>query len=166
MAGVKHAMTSTVVDAGTESPDLVGPNQWNADHVVEQLNVGDDTLFSGLTAPPQITSNQDNYNPTDLAITTVLRLTTDAARNITGLVGGIEGRFIILQNAGAFNINLMHDQTSTAANRFLCPDNATATIPRNGTAILSYDDTADRWRVNNGGSGGTGGSKAFSFFMS
>ena len=98
-------------------------------------------------SPAQITGNQDNYNPTGLATAEVLRLSTDASRNITGLAGGSDGRAIILHNVGAFNIVLPHDVTSTVANRFYCANSMNATVVPNGTVILVYDAISNRWRV-------------------
>src|SRR3990167_10882133 len=40
--------------------------------------------LTGDITPAQITSNQDNYNPTGLSSASVLRLATDASRDITG----------------------------------------------------------------------------------
>jgi hypothetical protein len=43
--------------------------------------------LSGDISPAQITANQNDYNPTSLSTSSVLRLNTDASRNITGLAG-------------------------------------------------------------------------------
>lgn len=102
---------------------------------------------------PTITSNQDNWNPTDVGIgqpSTVfasIRFGTDASRDITGLVGGAPGRVVTLMNSGANNAILKHDVTSTAANRFLCPESADYVLTPNSMAILIYDSVSSRWRV-------------------
>jgi hypothetical protein len=44
----------------------------------------------GDLTPSQVTANQNDYNPTNLAIASVLRLSTDASRDITGLAGGAD----------------------------------------------------------------------------
>lgn len=100
-------------------------------------------LPSDLT-PAQITANQDNYAPTGIADTTVLRLSTDASRDITGIAGGADGRVLKLVNVGSFNIVLKDDVTSTEANRFQLK--ADLTIAPDGGAILWYDSTSSRWR--------------------
>jgi len=41
--------------------------------------------LQGDISPAQITSNQNDYNPTGLATAGVLRLSSDAARNVTGI---------------------------------------------------------------------------------
>ena len=98
-------------------------------------------------SPAQIVANTDNYSPTNLATAAVLRLSTDTSRNITGLAGGSDGRVLFLFNVGSFDIVLVHDATSTAANRFYCPNSANLTVVPNGAAILLYDTTSSRWRV-------------------
>jgi hypothetical protein len=75
--------------------------------------------FTGDITPSQITSNQNDYNPTGLSTATVLRLNSDAARAITGLAGGSDGRVVIIFNIGSNMLKLMDENTgSTAANRF------------------------------------------------
>ena len=106
--------------------------------------------WNSVVSPTQITSNQDNYNPTGWtnggapAGAMIVRLTSDASRNVTSLAGGVSGRVAILMNIGAFNLVFPADDgsTGTAANRF-----ATAfTITPGGAAIIVYDGTSNRWR--------------------
>ena len=47
---------------------------------------------TGVISPPQITANQNDYNPTGVATASVLQLSSDASRTVTGLAGGAEGR--------------------------------------------------------------------------
>jgi len=74
----------------------------------------------------------------------VFRLSTDASRNITGITNGADGREIVLINVGLFNIVLVNDATSTAANRFLF--GADYTLAAGKSIDLIYDATASRWR--------------------
>lgn len=104
----------------------------------------------GTISPPQIVANTDNYAPASFATCSVMRLSTDAARNLTGIAGGADGRLIRVFNVGAFNLVLVHDATSTAANRFLCPGSANYTVTPNSAVILWYDATSQRWRVLGG----------------
>ena len=100
-----------------------------------------------VVSPAQIVANTDNYSPTGLVDGAQLRVTTDASRNLTGLLltgGNFAGARITLHNAGAFNLVLKDSVTSTATNQFaltgdltLAPDSAT---------LLEYDGTSARWR--------------------
>ena len=99
-------------------------------------------------SPTQIVANTDNYAPTNFASATVLRMSSDASRNLTGIAGGTDGRFILLCNVGAQNIVLKHDVTSTAANRFYCAGSADKTLSANSMCFLVYDGTDSRWRVS------------------
>lgn len=109
--------------------------------------------WNSLLTPSQITSNQDDYNPTGWNNggaphgASILRLTSDASRNITSLTGGINGRLTLIVNAGAQNIVLKDDDgsTGTAANRFQL--NADITLLPEESAMLWYDGTSSRWRV-------------------
>jgi hypothetical protein len=101
--------------------------------------------LSGVIAPPQITANQNNFNPTGVASASVLQLSSDASRNITGLAGGAEGRLVSLINVGSQPIVLLDESTSsTAANRFTLGGNLT--IQAKQAAMLRYDGTAARWQ--------------------
>jgi len=104
-------------------------------------------LLQGDISPSQITSNQNDYNPTGLSTASTLRLSTDASRNITGLQGGSDGRIVNIVNVGSFNIVLKDDDgsTSTAGNRFALSGDITL-APDDGV-ILQYDSTSSRWRA-------------------
>ncbi len=104
-------------------------------------------LFSTTSqTPSQITSNQNNYAPTAASI---LRLSTDATRDITGLsISQIDGSRTEVWNVGAQNIVLKHEDTnSTAANRFTNSTAADITLAAGEEASLKYDGTTTRWRV-------------------
>lgn len=117
-------------------------------------NLPQNIQFSGDISPAQITSSQNDYNPTGLSTASVLRLDTDASRNITGLAGGADGRVIIIHNVGANAIVLKdEDAGSSAANRFAL--NADVTLVADECAVLQYDSTSSRWRMV-GGSRPTG----------
>lgn len=103
--------------------------------------------FSNVISPAQITANTDNYAPTGLATASVLRLSTDASRNLTGISAQPAGTRLTICNVGAQDIVLVHDATSTAANRFLCPGSANYTLNGNDSVDIWYDTTSARWRV-------------------
>lgn len=105
----------------------------------------------GIISPAQLTSNQDDWNPTGLATATVIRLSGDVVRLINGLAGGASGREILLINIGANRVDLVPEAgTSTAANRFSFPTGTSASYyqiePKSGVRLW-YDGTDSRWRV-------------------
>lgn len=66
--------------------------------------------------PDQITADQNNYV---IGNYDALRLSSDAARTITGLNRGVKGRSLRIFNIGSFAITLAHqDANSTAEYRF------------------------------------------------
>jgi hypothetical protein len=104
-------------------------------------------LLSGDVSPAQITSNQNDYNPANLATSSILRINSDASRQLTGLQGGADGRIIGIINAGANNIFLKNeDAGSTAANR-LALGGADLLLTGNEGVALWYDATSSRWRL-------------------
>lgn len=103
-------------------------------------------LGQGVLAPSQITADQDNYNPTGLAMAGTLRLDTDASRTITGIAGGKNNRILSLLNVGSNPIILSSTSTaSTAANRFSIAGDIV--IMPNSSAVIWYDSTASRWKA-------------------
>lgn len=112
-------------------------------------------LMSGVITPSQITSDQNNYNPTNLHTNSMVRLSSDASRAITGLDAGSAGELKFLFNTGSFDITIPDESaSSTAANRFAT--NATITLASKTGIIMWYDGTSSRWRPL-GGTGGGGG---------
>jgi hypothetical protein len=70
--------------------------------------------------PAQITADKNDYNPPGLAGASILRLSSDALRTITGLDGGADGRVLVLRNIGSNAIVISGENAlSAAANRFL-----------------------------------------------
>jgi Pectate lyase superfamily protein len=114
---------------------------------IQKVRMLDGVRPQDVISPAQLVANTNDWNPTDLAKASFIRLSTDASRDITGIVGGSSLRELTLLNVGAFNAVLKHDVTSTAANRFLCPGSADFTLTPNARAILLYDSTSSRWRV-------------------
>jgi hypothetical protein len=109
------------------------------------LDAGTSVALSGDISPAQITADKNNYDPTGLAKASVLRLTSDASRTITGLAGGADGRVMIILNVGVNPIVLANQNTSSAAaNRFAIGTNLT--IGADQSASLIYDATSQRWR--------------------
>lgn len=106
-------------------------------------------LSTASIAPAQITANQNDYDPGGRA--RVIRLNTDASRNVTGLTFNSdpydgEEHFII--NDGSNDLVLTDEDTnSTAAYRFANVTNASITLAAGEMALLIYDGGASRWRV-------------------
>ena len=114
--------------------------------------------FSGNSSPAQITSNQNNYNPSSVVCTTAttLRINSDAARDITGLAGGTDGCVMIVYNVGVFPITLKDSNvSSSAANQFQF--GADLVLQSKQGATLIYNSTSTGWRQIGGPSVSGGG---------
>lgn len=99
--------------------------------------------ISNENTPAQIVANQNNYVPGNYD---VLRLSTDAARTITGFTGGVKGRFLRLFNIGTFEITIPHQSgLSLAANRVVSATGQDIVLPPNEQLLLYYDNSVQRW---------------------
>jgi hypothetical protein len=128
---------------------LIDAADWNTD-IVENIKYlkAITALFGdgAVVTPAQITSDQNNYAPTGVATAVMLRLSSDAARNITGLSAGIAAGMIALHNVGSFAITLKDENaSSTAANRFALTGDVV--IATDAVVLLQYDATTARWRM-------------------
>jgi hypothetical protein len=126
--------TALALKAPLASPTLTGTVQ-----VTQRFDL------SGHITPTAISATVDDYAPTGLATASVLRLSSDASRTVTGLTGGALGRLLLVQNVGANPIVLANQNAgSTAANRFLFGVDRTLEAER--SVLLIYDATSSRWR--------------------
>lgn len=101
-----------------------------------------------VLSPAQITANQDDYAPTGLAAATWLRLSSDASRNITGILAGSSGDLKAVTNVGSEDIVLKdEDASSDAANRIATQTGGDVTLSGGESAWMRYDATSARWRV-------------------
>lgn len=112
--------------------------------------------YRSTLTPPLITANVNDYNPENFSTAIVVRVSTDASRDITGLIAADSGRVIMIHNIGT-NPLVFKDESvsSSAANRFAL--NADVTLSADQSLLLLYDKTSARWRII-GGIGGGGAS--------
>lgn len=117
----------------------------SARHIYQSVQKGGMVINSSIS-PAQITANQNDYAPTGLSQNYILRLNTDASRDITGISAGLSGEEKLIINVGAQDIVLKDESaSSTAANRFAL--NADVTIQADEAVKIWYDGTSSRWRV-------------------
>jgi hypothetical protein len=94
------------------------------------------------------TSNQNDYSPTGWSTATHIRLSTDAARTITGFasVSAPSTRYII--NTGSFNITLSHNSGSSATgNKLKIQGGVDFVLEPDDVATLWKDPTTNVWRI-------------------
>jgi hypothetical protein len=154
-AGEKQALAGTAGTPGTANKYVT-----NADPRVGTLS-GDlsgllpspvvkkastDFSLMGVITPPTITGDTNDYIPAGLATATIIRMNASVPVNITGLQGGLDGKFLILRNVGATSIMLKFESTlSAAANRFVAPTDVNLG-PRE-SRMLQYDGSLGRWAI-------------------
>lgn len=99
----------------------------------------------GVISPAQFTVNQNNLALTNFANATVVRFSTNARLNITGLAGGSDGKTVVFHNVGTFpGVFTFQDTLSTAANRFAFG----VTLGGGQSMTLVYDATSALWRAS------------------
>lgn len=114
-------------------------------HASSHQTGGSDAIANVVVSPSQITGNQNDYAP---GTGDVFRISSDAARDITGIAAGSSGQAIVLRNVGSFAVTLKHQSaSSSAANRILVPWAGDCVIPAEAAVVLTYDATTQRWRV-------------------
>jgi hypothetical protein len=104
--------------------------------------------LSGSASPSQITSDQDNYNPTSWSTATTIRVSGNATiRAITGFSALADGTLRRLVNVGTYALYVPSNHPdSDAANRVA--GSKDYIIPPNGGILeMYYDATTDLWRV-------------------
>ena len=117
---------------------------FNIDQTSGNLALPRGVSLTGVISPAQITSNQSDYNPAGIDSASVLQISTDASRTVSGLAGGTEGRVISVLNVGSQTVTLLDQSvSSTAANRFTLGGDLA--LGAKQAAILRYDGTAARW---------------------
>jgi hypothetical protein len=110
--------------------------------------LGNRFSFGNVISPPNLGGvDQNNFNPTGLATCNVMRLTSSANLNITGLLAPSPAvaQFIMVTNLNPATITLRTASgLSTAANQFLFTANLA--LAQNQNVTLVYDVTTARWR--------------------
>jgi hypothetical protein len=115
----------------------------------EQLFTAISSPVQSVLTPAQISANTDNYAPTGYEVAAIVRVSSDAARDLTGIGPVASNRYRVkrLVNVGAFTITLRHETTSTAANRFTCPGAVDYQLAAGESALVHYDAVTNRWRI-------------------
>jgi hypothetical protein len=104
---------------------------------------------TGVTTPAQITANQNDYAPASLATASVLRLSSDAVRRITGLdsTGLGAGPIRTLINVGSHPIILSdQDAASGTSNRFQLGGHDVVLAPDQAITLWLDVSGPNRWR--------------------
>jgi len=127
--------------------NLANPNTWTGTQTLGGVKLSSN-------APSQLTANQNNWGLS--ASNSYFFISSDAARNVTGIANGEDGRIIVLVNVGAFGITLKNASASSDADkRFLFPGGVDGDLilAPGGTVTLMYDGTnhgagaINNWRL-------------------
>lgn len=111
-----------------------------------------DVLFAdavSVISPPQITADQNDYQPTNAQNAAIWRVTANATRAITGIPAGRTQQMITLVNIGGNTINLPDSSAlSTFGNRFNTPTFNRGFILGSDRAVtMTYDPVNSVWQI-------------------
>lgn len=115
--------------------------------------------LAGIISPTQLAANTNDWAPTGLSGAVIIRMSTDASRNLTGLTGGADGRLMIIENIGTHDVVFKDLVTSSASNQFSL-GGADVTLTAKKTLLFFYDGTLSKWMLI-GGTGSGSGATAF-----
>lgn len=125
---------------------------WLKEHRADDTH-GDITADSVLaTNSPRFTSyltvtinaNQHNFAPPGYLVVFLWRVNCSGVRTITGLAGGVSGRWIRVHNVGSGTMLLDSENTNSLSRNRI---RGSAVIPKYGSVDLVYDGLAARWIV-------------------
>lgn len=111
-----------------------------------EANLSGIVSFTGIITPTALGANTNDYNPTGLSTSNVIRLSSTNTFDLTGITAQGSGITLILLNVGTNNIILKNNNAgSVAANRF----QLTGDITLNGDDFIAiwYDTVSSRWRA-------------------
>lgn len=132
--------TGTGAACFATSPTIASPTFTGTTKISERLDL------SGDISPTQITADQTDYNPTNLATNSVLRLDASRFLTINSLDGGADGRILTLINKGSYPIRLLADDGATGTASMRLKINGDIILGASDSIVLIYDSTSSRWR--------------------
>ena len=106
----------------------------------------DGVIILPKSEPTQIAATTNNWALDDDY--SFYLIDSDAARSVTGIDDGTNGRLAILTNDGSFDITFVNQSASSdAENRIITGTGADVILGAGATAAFLYDSTASRWRL-------------------
>lgn len=115
-------------------------------------DAGFETNIAGtIISPSNITSDQDNYNPTGFAAARWIRVSSDnGMRAITSMAAGLNGEVKTFTNTGSYAIYFPSQHPDgTAANRILYNEDIILQPRQSIDFIYDNDNSYQRWRPLN-----------------
>lgn len=101
--------------------------------------------FNSVISPAALSGGVNNWNPTGLGDSNVVRIDASGVTSITGIQAQPSGSYLILINISATNTIdfIAESASSVAANRFV---NNFSLASNGGMNIIWYDGVTNRWR--------------------
>lgn len=161
----QHFSATTAAGVFTCSADAGGvtgsgtagkATRWTGTSAIADASAFDDgttltpqALAGTVISPAAISGTTSDWNPTGLSTATIIRVAVTGTTSLTGIVAPSASRVLVLHNIGSGTLNLIHDSTSTTANRLYALDGrgGSITVDPDKSFVLVYDMTTARWRA-------------------
>lgn len=114
---------------------------------------GNVTMLAGLgrgfeLPTATLSSNQNNFAPTGIAVASVLIINASAAVSITGIVAPTNGKELPVYNNSSFNVTLSNlSSSSSTANQIVGRAGADTVLTPKTCAVLHYSSTLSKWII-------------------
>lgn len=143
--------------AGTNL-SLSGSNVFSlADNVVIGASLTTAMFLGNVLNPTSISGTVNDWTPTGIATSMIIRIATSGTTTITGVGNGIGGRVLILHNISGNNITLANQSASSSAGtRMITGTGADITMAPDQSATMVFDTSTNRWRIIAAPSSGSG----------
>ena len=141
-AGVATGVVMDPLQVANAIDEMAGGDITGSSNTFTGSNTFNGAFAINGTQAETLAAQADNLT---LGVTTnVLNITLTGDQSITGITGGAAGRVVFLTNVDATEtLTVVHDATSTAANRFTLPGAKNFSLLPGQSAILKYNGT--RW---------------------
>lgn len=151
---------ATPVAVGASNSDGVATTLVRSDHVHQGATTGHThapsgaisgaLTLTGVISPAMLTASVNDWNPTGLSTASVIRVSSNASVNITGIAAQAAGTVLHLVNINAYgsalNIGLSREDAGSAAANRILGDSGRNLAPDAGMTLW-YDGTSSRWRM-------------------
>jgi Major tropism determinant N-terminal domain len=148
-----EAVTPAVAELGydtTKSEPMIGDGVTAGGVRLAKKNIGEIVVAAQISG-----ADVNDYNPTNVKHARKLIISTDAARNITGLVPSspgntTDGREITIYNGGSFNATLKDQSASSSANNRFDLGGADLVLSPKASVTLRYrtQGALNRWEMD------------------
>lgn len=133
----------------TNISNTTGTQTYTSNLVVNNLTTNGQIIYSGNVSPTLLSASTSDWNP-GFANAYFIRVSSNTTISLYGMVEGVNGQIVVLNNIGNSAIILVSEDTNNennASRRFELPNNITL-FPASSISLI-YDGLSQRWKGKN-----------------